>query len=511
MNTTVTIRRAMEDPNLLGATLAGPSWATWRMLLAAAMGERLRDDETESFRALTGRSAPPARAADEVVVVAGRRAGKTRAMAALAVYLAGMRDYTSRLARGERAVVLIIAPDTRQARVLLDYAVGMLEATPVLAQLVAEKTADTLSLTTGIDIKVRAASFRRLRGLTAVAILADEACFWSTEEDGANPDSEILNAVRPMLATTGGPLVIISSPYARRGEVYEMWRAHHGDAGDPAILVAQGASRDFNPSLPEAVVRRAMERDPAAARAEYLGLWRDDVETFVAREAVEACVEAGRRERSPRPGITYLGFVDPSGGGQDSMTLAVAHHDGGRLVLDAVREARPPFSPESVVADFAGLLAQYRVRRIVGDRYAGEWPREAFRRHGVTYDTSERTKSDIYRDLLPRLNSGDVALLDDDRLKNQLSGLERRVARGGRDTIDHGPGGHDDLANAAAGALMLASDAVRRHEVLWGGVGATGGLSLRSLNKKRAWHRGPGVSAVDGGPTPARCPDPKHH
>ena len=109
------------------------------------------------------------------------------------------------------------------------------------------------------------------------------------DESSANADTEILNAVRPGLATTGGPLVIASSPYARRGELWETYRRHFGAAGDPLILVAQGASRDFNPSLSQSVVDRALERDRTAASAEYLAQFRSDIEGFVNREAVEAC------------------------------------------------------------------------------------------------------------------------------------------------------------------------------------------------------------------------------
>ena len=67
------------------------------------------------------------------------------------------------------------------------------------------------------------------------------------------------------------------------------------------------------------------------------------------------------------------------------------------------------------------------------------------RRHGVTVTPSERAKSEIYKEFLPTLNSGNVELLDLKRLLTQLAGLERRVARGGRDSIDHAPGGHDDI------------------------------------------------------------------
>jgi hypothetical protein len=135
------------------------------------------------------------------------------------------------------------------------------------------------------------------------------------------------------------------------------------------------------------------------------------------------------------------------------MTLAIAHRDDDRGVLDAVRERRPPFSPDDVVSDFAALLRAYGITEVHGDRYAGEWPRERFRVHGIEYVPAEKPKSDIYRDLLPILNAHRAGLLDSPRLVTQLCGLERRTARGGKDSIDHSPGSHDDLANAVAGAI----------------------------------------------------------
>jgi hypothetical protein len=129
------------------------------------------------------------------------------------------------------------------------------------------------------------------------------------------------------------------------------------------------------------------------------------------------------------------------------------------VVLDYLSARKPPFSPEQVVEEFCATLEAYGVQVVTGDRYGGEWPREQFRKHGISYDPSERVKSDLYRELLPLLTSGRTELLDHTRLATELLGLERRTARGGRDSIDHGPGGHDDLANAAAGALVLASAA----------------------------------------------------
>jgi hypothetical protein len=94
-------------------------------------------------------------------------------------------------------------------------------------------------------------------------------------------------------------VTIISSPYARKGELWELYRRHYGPDGDPGILVAQGTSRDFNPSLDEKVVKRALERDESAARAEYFAEFRTDLEGFASIEEVRACITPGIKERRP--------------------------------------------------------------------------------------------------------------------------------------------------------------------------------------------------------------------
>jgi hypothetical protein len=207
--------------------------------------------------------------------------------------------------------------------------------------------------------------------------------------------------------------------------------------------------------VPQRVIDEATERDPAWAAAEYGAQFRSDVQSFVSREAVEACVALGVRERAPLSGLRYSGFVDPSGGSADSMTLAVGHREDTVVVVDAVREVKPPFSPEDVVDEFATLLKRYRIVKVTGDRYAGEWPREQFRKLGISYAPAAEPKSDLYRDLLPTINSRRIDLLDHPRLVNQLVSLERRTARGGRDSIDHAPGAHDDIANVVAGVSAM--------------------------------------------------------
>jgi hypothetical protein len=427
------------------------TFVAWFAFLRVMFGLSLDETALKLFRECTGRSVPAPGGYREVTLVIGRRGGKSLMMAVIAAYLACFFDWRPFLTGGERASIMIIAADRRQATVIFKYLRGML-GVPMLESLIERETLDTIDLSNGITIEIQTASYKTVRGRTVVAALLDELAFFS-DETSANPDVEIVNALRPAMATIPGAVMIkASSPYARRGALWNDFRRHFGK-DDSATLVWQADTRTMNPSVPQAFIDAAYEDDPASAAAEYGAQFRTDVESFVSRETVEACVVQGRFELPPVANIQYVAFADPSGGSSDSMTMAIAHREGENVVLDAVREMKPPFSPEAVVSDFAALLKTYRIGTVIGDRYAGMWPRERFETHGITYLPSAKPKSDLYRDLLPIINGGRAELLDHAKILSQLCSLERRTARGGKDSIDHPPGQHDDVVNAVAGAL----------------------------------------------------------
>jgi hypothetical protein len=450
-----TIIEAISDPRWWGAWFRYGDWAAWKSFLAALFGLPLKGEALATFRACTGRDTAPAARAREAWLVIGRRGGKSRMLALIASWLSCFCDWRPYLAPGEIGVVQILAADRAQARTTLRYLRSFITQHPILKQLVTREGQEQIELSCGVCIQVSTASFRTVRGFTLVAALADELGYWWTDEGSANPDSEIIAALRPAMATIPGAMLLCaSSPYAKRGTLWDAHRRYFGQPGP--ILVWQAATRTMNPSVPESVIAEAYERDPASAAAEYGAEFRSDIESYIAREVIEAATAHGQFERPPLGDVDYTGFVDPSGGSADSFTLAIGHRGGDeRGILDCVREVRPPFSPDSVVQDFAGLLRSYRIGTVCGDRYAGEWPRERFRVHGIDYQVAERSKSEIYRELLPILNSGRAELLDLPRLAGQLAALERRTSRGtGRDSIDHPQGQHDDVANACAGVLV---------------------------------------------------------
>jgi hypothetical protein len=336
------------------------------------------------------------------------------------------------------------------------YILGIL-STPILSSMIETWTADTIELRGAVSVQVVTRSYRTVRGRSVAVAILDELAFWR-DDDSANPDSEVLNAVRASMATFGSDSMVIaaSSPYAKRGVLWSAFKRWFGK-DDARNLVWVAPTRTMNPTVPQYFIDAEFERDPASASSEYGAEFRNDIAAFIDVAVLEACTADGVFELPPISGVTYFAFVDPSGGSSDSMTLAIAHHDEGVAVLDCVREVRAPFQPEIVVEEFCATLASYGVAKVTGDRYAGMWPNEQFKKRNITYIPSELVKSDIYRDMLPILNSRKCQLLDIPRLISQFHGLERRTARGGKDSIDHGPGAHDDIANAVAGAVVLAS------------------------------------------------------
>jgi terminase large subunit-like protein len=454
------IINAMRDGALFGkwfkrGLLRGDSWRNWRVLLGALFGLGLDSEAHAIYKQFTGRDDVPTEQVSEAWLICGRRSGKSLVAALIAVFVAVFRDYTSVLAPGEVATIMVIACDKRQARVVLNYINGFFDTIPILSQAIVSRTKESITLTNRVRVEVHVASFRAVRGYSIACAILDECAFFPTG-DSASPDEELVNALRPAMATIPGSLLLgISSPYAKRGVLYEAFTAHFGKAGAPA-LVWKADTRSMNPTVSKTTIAMAYLRDSAAADSEFGANFRSDISGFVSREVVEARIDHGCFERAFVRGYTYAGFVDPSGGSSDSFTLSIAHREGDKAILDCVREVVPPFSPEEVVSEFAQVLKSYGIGSVTGDAFAGLWPRERFLKCGIEYKVSDRTRSEIYLSFLPMLMSANVQLLDNARLVNQLVGLERRTARSGKDSVDHSPGSHDDIANAAAGAVLEA-------------------------------------------------------
>src|SRR6516162_4063244 len=276
------IINAIDDPQLFAPWFKDrATWASWFVFLRALFGLPLTSSELPLFQECTGRTEPPTAPATEGWLVCGRRSGKSFMLALVAVYLAAFHQYRQYLAPGERGVVLVIASDRKQARVIFRYVKALLLGVPMLRKLVEREVAEAFDLNNGTSIEIMAASYRSLRGYTVIAALLDELAFWPTD-DSANPDTEIIAAIKPAMATIPNAMLLCaSSPYAQRGALFTAFKQHFGKTGAlhlarpdeggfgktgdswaaqiSSVLVWRAPTRTMNPTVPQSIIDAAME------------------------------------------------------------------------------------------------------------------------------------------------------------------------------------------------------------------------------------------------------------
>lgn len=414
------------------------SWRPWRKVL-----ERLRPGVIEAY------------------FVCGRGAGKSRIVALLGCFHATRRY---RRAAGEAIIIGIIAPSKAQAVVTFRYTRALLKAHPTLAGLIVNETADTLRLSTGTVVEVMSAGAWSARGRSFGAIVVEEGAFLDTDPTAANQDTELVRSVRPGLARVpGSRLIVVSSPFERRGILWEAAQKYEGKPDDGLHLFVRATTLELNPTFDKAAIDRAYREDPVSAACEFGGEFRIDGAACVfTSAALEAVTVRRRRELPPVVDVAYHGFVDLAGGGEggDSAALAIAHTEqrrGGLVaVVDVVRMVAPPFSVTDVCSEFSSTARAYDISLVVGDQFGSRFAEQEMSRAGVTLWPSDRSCSVLYLELLAAVNSRQVELLDVDVLQAQLGALQRRAGRSGREVVGHPVGQHDDVSNAVAGAVSEA-------------------------------------------------------
>ena len=329
----------------------------------------------------------------------------------------------------------------------------------MLQRLLENETAEAIELTNRVRIQVNSASYTRTRGFAIAVAILDELAFWPTDS-AANPDREMLAAIRPGQVQFGehAMLLCASSPYAKRGALFEAYQRHYGQDGD-RVLVWRAPTRDMNPTIAQLRLISQWDADPADATAEYLA---ELAPIYDPLSRSRWCAPAPiTRESEGRTAITPT--LPSSTRAADQATASrwrsPTLRAKPRFLMPCARYARRsvPALPWRNLRSCCTSI-KFSQCRHGGDRYAGEWPREAFRAHGISYEPAEMAKSELYLAFLPMMNSFAVRLIDHPRLTHQLVSLERKVTRGGRDTIDHMRGAHDDIANAVAGACVIAQE-----------------------------------------------------
>ena len=460
------IVKAIKDENLFRPFLQNGdgsirTWTNWLTYLRCLYGLPISPKRAALIKECTGRLLDllPPEGFNTSLCLVGRRSGKSKIAAVIGAFEASLSGKEKLLSKGETGMVVIIAPTKKQARIVKNYLRAIFaEGTEILQNEIVEEQKEGFLLSNGVLIEILVGDWRAVRGYTLLAAIVDEICFFGlTEESKVRSDTELVRALRPSLATLDGRLICISTPYAEKGWGYKQYKKNWGNDKGKTLLW-KSPSRTMNPTLKQSVVDEAMKEDLASALSEYMGQFRQDVEIWLPRSVIELVVKRGRKELLPQKGkIKYVAFCDVSGGRREGAGLAIAHRKERKVVLDFAKQYKAPHSPLRIVELMAGELRRYGIGKITGDNYSAQFVADAFAGQKIKYKKSELPKSGLYLELLSRICSGEIELLDDEVSITQLAGLERRTRSGGKDKVDHPTGAKDDLANAVAGVATVAS------------------------------------------------------
>ena len=392
-------------------------------------------------------------------ILTGRAKKNSKTSDAVLVALYRLLAWNSAGNKGNQ--VFFVASDLAQANDALDLCKKLIACNPVLAnEVTVYRNLITRHDGQGFIEILASGDALGLHGKTYSCYVHSELhtqrdyrVLEALELDRTRPDSiQWFESYASMYRETGVPLNNILKQHETKSDprLYVSWYSGTVEEANPSLNGPLGPTTedidDARRSLPSWIFRRLYQNLPG----------QPDGAAFNA-EAVQDCVIKGRHALAPQDGIRYQAFCDMSGGGADDATLAIGHEENGKAILDVLidqgpRRAGQVFAPQTVVGRFKALLDEYGCHTVTGDSYAKEWPIVEFRSVGITYIPARKSKSDLYAALEPKLNSGQIELLDDDGLVAQLIGLVRKGER----IVDAGQ--HDDRGNVAAGVVHLLLD-----------------------------------------------------
>ncbi len=451
----------IQNPNLLNDKALSEAQIA---CLKSIYGLPLTDHELEIYRQGTGRTTYPGVETRAATIIAGRRGGKTKKIAATIALYQAFRDH--RLPLGEKGYVMLLAPTLELAKIAFEYICAYLRGSKILWKRVRKINKNSITLDNHITIGCYACTHAGVRGRTVVAAVCDEIGFWPDGPEAANAAEEVISAVTPGMATVRkAKLIKISTPYAKRGLLWNEFRRR----SELPFPVWQLTSFDMNPALrPESLEDERRESEEKYRR-EYLAEFTDAINAWVDPEILDPCIVRGRQRLPRQDGVSYFAALDPASRGSEFALLVLHQSADGLVVVDYVggwqgtRQA--PLSFDSVLPQIRDILASYEINTVVGDLHCADCIKQSLMGLGIFYETRNfggSTRAEIFLNLKHLMVRGKLQLVDDPSLIHQLRSLnEVRTPSGQTDVRPHGEV-KDDRAVVLA---LAAREAVSRQPV----------------------------------------------
>jgi hypothetical protein len=444
----------LTDPQLLKLSLSPAQSSCLRAI--DGLGNDMTSEEKEIYRLCTGRKNLPTKPCREASILSGARGGKTgRIACGHGAHKAAFGNHVKHLARGERAVIPLVAQDFSAGKVAKDYFQDYFTNSPLLKGMVdGDVLATEIKLVNRTSIRVFSCTHAAMRAYSIPNAYLDEVSMWRME-GSVDSDIEVLTSCRRgMIQFPDSQIIRTSTPYLKDGVMYADFQNFFG-VDDSPLLVWRASTLLMNPSLRTAELETLKRIDPLRYSREFDAEWIDALDSFIPAAWVEGAVRRNRRDNPPIPGMAYVKSIDQSQLRGDKFAIAIGHKEKDAVIIDLVRawsgNGAEIVNLEAVVQEIVTIARRYGgTADFIGDQQAKDWVSEAFRRAGGSFRKSERDTSTCYLEAEPFFSQGRIEIPDDADLIRELKLLERRPRPGGKVLVDHPRNGHDDLAAAVA-------------------------------------------------------------
>jgi hypothetical protein len=422
-----------------------------RAVLKATYGETLDAVEMEICRRATGREPVPCEQ-HELTVIAGRRSGKTSRVAALIALYEAFRAHG--LPRGQHGYVLVIAPYVQQAAIAFKFIKSYIVGSEILRPLVHKYRKTEIELKNGVIIACCPCSYITVRGFSIICAICDEMAFWRHEETAANPEHEVLDAIRPAMATLSNTkLVKISTPFRKDGIIWREFLQRR----DLDHLVWQLSTEEMNSAVPKDFLDKERRNNEQTFRREYCAEFTDNTLGWIPPEILEPCIQRGRRELPCVSSGTYVAAIDPAFH-HDDFAFAVLHRsDEGMMTVAYLARwtgtKKVPLNVQPICELIHEVLERYGINTLFGDQYCFAVIKQQLAKLGILYREfafGTNTRAKIYGNLRQLMVEEKIAFTDDPELRRQFLRLEE-IRRPNGNTDFRPPGSSkDDMAIAVA-------------------------------------------------------------
>jgi hypothetical protein len=403
----------------------------------------------------------PAKARRVALNLCGGRGGKSFALTALRLLHLSLTVPLDRLAAGEIASALIVAPDMKLARQTFRFALGAAQHPSIANHIVGRPTKESFILEREHGRRVTVECLAATRGGSAVRARnyvgagLDEFAFFRNEDFQVN-DGDIYRAVTPRVLP-GGQTMICSTAWARMGMMYDLFRDNWGKP--ETCLALKAPTVLLNPSKREDVALER-KRDAANAEREFDCVFMDSSGvTFFSHDAIEAAIDESLPERmKPPPGCEVMIGADLGFRRDSSAIVAVYKLHDGTYVVAEILEMRPapgrPLRPSEVVGTFALFCKRHECTWLMADGHYRETLEEELAKEKLSYveaPTGAEGKATCHMHAKNILHSGKLRIPKNARLIGQMKSLIGRPTVAGGVSLQSprsSIGGHGDILSA---------------------------------------------------------------